>query len=196
MKRSTSLAPPQLIPTSGSYPRRSGVCQGPCAATAFAARGPAAASILGDALPLPPHCAQSPVGRVRDHDGQVLLLGVNHDANTTVHLAEIEGGAPYRVPKWVAVRVDGATRIIEYGENDHCCERFRLVDEWVREDGVQLEGRVGNAAARLVRSADLVRAVIERLAKDPLQFLHPVAEPCAECGRAWESLGRGWKARS
>ncbi len=47
---------------------------------AFAATGPAAGKITSDPLPLPPHIPQSPVGRVHDLDGQVLLIGVNHDA--------------------------------------------------------------------------------------------------------------------
>lgn len=51
---------------------------------AFAARGPRAEEILRDPLPVPPHAPASPVGRVHELDGQVLLLGVNHDADTTI----------------------------------------------------------------------------------------------------------------
>ena len=66
---------------------------------AFAAVGPQAAAITADPLPLPPHIPESPVGRVQGLDGQVLLLGVGHDADTTLHLAEIlalarEGSLP------------------------------------------------------------------------------------------------------
>ncbi|MBT8337432.1 MAG: AAC(3) family N-acetyltransferase, partial [Gemmatimonadetes bacterium] len=42
---------------------------------AFAAHGPAAPEILRDPLPLPPHVPESPVGRVHELDGWVLLLG-------------------------------------------------------------------------------------------------------------------------
>lgn len=62
---------------------------------AFAAIGPHAGAIVKTALPLPPHTPASPVGRVHDLDGQVLLLGVGHDANTSLHLAEILAGVPY-----------------------------------------------------------------------------------------------------
>ncbi len=41
---------------------------------AFAALGPRAEAIVKTALPLPPHTPDSPVGRVHDLDGQVLLL--------------------------------------------------------------------------------------------------------------------------
>ncbi|HEU4883512.1 MAG TPA: AAC(3) family N-acetyltransferase [Longimicrobium sp.] len=102
---------------------------------AFAAAGPRAAEITADPLPLPPHIPASPVGRVHDLGGQVLLLGVNHDADTTLHLAELLAGVPYRLPKSITVLQDGCPVRVEYGENDHCCARFALADAWLRERG-------------------------------------------------------------
>ena len=86
---------------------------------AFAAAGPAAAEITSGPLPLPPHIPDSAVGRVKDRDGQVLLLGVGHDADTMLHLAELVAGVPYRVPKHCTVLQDGRPVQIGYGENDH-----------------------------------------------------------------------------
>ncbi|MGI5862765.1 MAG: AAC(3) family N-acetyltransferase [Myxococcales bacterium] len=131
---------------------------------AFAAAGPLAALITSDPLPLPPHVPASPVGRVYELDGQVLLLGVGHDADTTLHLAELFGGVPYRVPKHITVLRDGRPVRIDYGENDHCGARFALLDEWLRERGLQAEGKVGHAHARLARSRDIVRVALEHLA--------------------------------
>src|SRR5918999_270605 len=74
---------------------------------AFAAVGRHAKEITADPLPLPPHRPESPAGRVHDLDGQILLLGVNHDANTTIHLAEVMAGVPYAVPKHCTVMRDG-----------------------------------------------------------------------------------------
>jgi aminoglycoside N3'-acetyltransferase len=151
---------------------------------AFAAAGPRAAEITGGPLPLPPHAPESPVGRVHELDGQVLLLGVGHDADTTVHLAELLAEVPYRVPKEITVTRDGRPVRIEYGENDHCCERFALADDWLRSRGLQREGTVGSAAARLIRARDIVAVTRERLARDPLVFLHPPDAGCAECDEA------------
>ena len=156
-------------------------------AFACAAAGPQAGYVLRDPLPLPPHRPESPVGRVHDLHGQVLLLGVNHDADTTIHLAELIAGVPYRQANHVTVMEDGRPKRIDYGENDHCCQRFNLADQWLRERGRQREGTVGHAHARLVRSRDVVAVVRERLARDLLIFLHPRGE-CAECDRAWASL--------
>jgi aminoglycoside N3'-acetyltransferase len=151
---------------------------------ALAALGPLAEQITRDPLPLPPHIPESPVGRVHELDGQVLLLGVGHDADTTLHLAELIANVPYRVPKHITVLQDGRPVRVPYGENDHCCERFTLADEWLR--GLQREGRVGNALARLARSRDIVEAALVRLARDPLVFLHEAG--CADCDAARASV--------
>ena len=155
---------------------------------AFAAVGPAADDLLRDPLPLPPHIRESPVGRVWEADGQVLLLGVNHDANTTIHLAELLAGAPYRIRKHCTVLEAGRPVRVEYGENDHCCERFLLVDPWLRSEGLQSEGPVGHGVGRLVRSVDVVRAVRARLEVEPLLFLHDPSAGCEECDLARSSI--------
>jgi aminoglycoside 3-N-acetyltransferase-4 len=155
---------------------------------AFAARGPAAQAILADPLPLPPHIPQSPVGRVHDHDGKVLLLEVGHDANTTLHLAELIAHVPYRSPGHCTVLKDGKKLRIDYGENNHCCARFALADEWLRREGLQNEGRIGHAQARLMRSRDVVRLAVAHLTHDPLLFLHRPQEGCVECDEARASI--------
>jgi aminoglycoside N3'-acetyltransferase len=154
---------------------------------AFAALGPHALAVTAGPLPLPPHAPGSPIDHVHTLDGQVLLLGVGHDADTTIHLAELMAGVPYGVPHRCTVLQEGAPRTIEYRENDHCCERFSLADDWLRERGLQREGAVGHAHARLVRSRDVVNVVLEKLRDDPLVFLHSRGE-CEECDAAHASI--------
>ena len=159
-------------------------------AHAFAAAGPQAERIIADPLPLPPHRQQSPVGRVHELDGQILLLGVGQDANTTIHLAECLAGVPYRLAKFITVRLGGRPVRLDYGENDHCCQRFALTDDWLRSRNLQSEGRVGHAHARLIRSRDIVTITREQIADDPLVFLHPPEAGCAECDAARDSIPR------
>lgn len=156
---------------------------------AFAAVGPQAQLVTADPLPLPPHIPASPVGRVHDLDGQVLLLGVGHDANTTLHLAELIAGVPYRTLSYCTVLENGRVTRIEYGENNHCCSRFAFADEWLEPRRLQLAGDVGHARARLANSRDLVSVTIEHLAADPLLFLHPAGAGCSECDEARQTVG-------
>jgi aminoglycoside N3'-acetyltransferase len=157
---------------------------------ASAAAGHLARLITSDPLPLPPNIPESPIGRVHQLDGQVLLLGVGHDADTTIHLAELLAGVPYRISRHCTALQNGRPVRIDYGENDHCCARFALVDNWLREQGLQAEGQVGHAHARLARARDIVSVVRQRLARDPLLFLHPSGSGCGECEEARGSVTR------
>ena len=185
----TTPTPPSLGVVADTFWRLPGVLRS-SHFHAFAAAGPEAARITSGPLPLPPHIPESPVGRVHDLDGQVLLLGVGHDADTTLHLAEILAGVPYRVSFYCTVLQDGRPVRIDYGENDHCCERFAFADEWLRARGLQSEGRVGHAHARLARARDIVKVALEHLARAPLLFLHPASAGCEQCDRARKSVRR------
>ncbi len=182
----TSRANPDLGVVPDTFWRMPGVVRAPHPFT-FAVAGPAAERIVGDPMPFPPHIPESGVGRVHELDGQVLLLGIGHDANTTLHLAEMTAGVPYRMPHHITVLRDGVPVRIDYEETDHCCQRFALADEWLRSRGLQHEGPVGHAHARLMRSRDIVRVAVEQLRGDPLLFLHPRGT-CAECDETWPSL--------
>lgn len=152
---------------------------------AFAAIGPRAADILAAHPVDVPHGLDSPVGRVFLLDGQVLLLGAGHDADTTVHLAENLAGVRYRLPHHATVLRDGQTVRFDYGEVDHCCENFALLDEWLGDR--QRRGPVGHAEARLACSQDIVEAAMERLRRNETIFLHPFGV-CGECDEARASL--------
>jgi aminoglycoside 3-N-acetyltransferase len=154
---------------------------------AFAAVGPDAARITA-AHPLDlPHGLNSPVGRVFDLDGQVLLLGVGHDANTTIHLAESLAGVRYRRPKSVTILEAGIPTRYRYNEIDHCCANFNLVDQWLDADGRQRRGRVGHGEARLTRSRDVVATVRARLSANETVFLHERGVD-SECDEARASI--------
>ena len=154
---------------------------------AFAAVGPKSPLITAPHPIDPPHGPDSPVGRVYELDGQVLLLGVDHDANTTVHLAENMAGVRYRRPKYVTVLQDGAPTRFDYVEIDHCCENFGLVGDWLTEMGLQHIGTVGNAQARLIRSRDIVQIVTDKLSQNETLFLHPTGVDI-ECDEARASI--------
>ena len=158
---------------------------------AFAASGPAARTITAPQPVDIPHGVDSPVGRVRALDGQVLLLGVGHDADTTIHLAENTAGVRYRRPARATILVAGRPTRVDYGEVDHCCEKFSLMDDWLEARGLQRRGVVGHADARLARSRDIVEAALAHLRQDETIFLH-AAGACGQCDEARSSLVASW----
>ena len=148
---------------------------------AFAAHGPLAARITAPHPVDIPHGLDSPPGRVYQLNGSVLLLGIGHDADTTIHVAENIAGVRYRQPKYATVLEDGHPRRYEYGETDHCCQRFSLLDDWLADR--QRRGTVGHGEARLARSRDIVAAALARLRENETVFLHAPGA-CGECDAA------------
>jgi aminoglycoside N3'-acetyltransferase len=153
----------------------------------FAAKGPHAAEITASHPPDLPHGPDSPIGRVHDLDGSVLLLGVGHDANTTVHLAEHLADVPYRIAKFCVVRRDGVPVRVDYAEIDHCCRNFRLVGEWLAARELERRGPAGHGTARLARARDIVTTVLDELCTDPCRFLCRPGT-CDECDLARASV--------
>ena len=186
---------PKATPTAGMgitaelFWRQPGVVRSTHPGGSFAAEGPLAEEICRPQPLSPPHGPDSPVGRVHDLDGQVLLLGVTHSENTTLHLAEAIAGVAYSISHPCVVEIDGVTRTVMIPEPDHCCRRFRQLDEWLRARGLQREGRVGHADARLANARDIVSVALENLRQDRLVFLCPPDEGCEECDRARASIG-------
>jgi aminoglycoside N3'-acetyltransferase len=156
---------------------------------AFAAIGPHAEQI---ARPHPidlPHGPDSPIGRAHDLDAEILLLGVGHDANTTVHLAENLAGVRYKLPKYATVIRDGRAVRHYYDEIDHCCANFALLDSWLDMRGLQQRGLVAGAPARLMRARGVVATALDHLRENEMVFLHPHGV-CTECDEARASVTR------
>jgi aminoglycoside 3-N-acetyltransferase len=148
------------------------------------------AALLTRHQPLSPvHGPQSPIGWLHDLDGWVLLLGVDHTSNTTIHLGEAVAGVPYGLRKWATVLREGQPRRVVFREADHCCRRFAFVEDWLTTRGLQREGTVGHARARLMHARDVAAVVAAHLRQDPTFFLCPPNVPCDECPAAWASIG-------
>ncbi|OJH34813.1 AAC(3) family N-acetyltransferase [Cystobacter ferrugineus] len=174
--------------TAELFWRQPGVRRSTHPGGSFAAEGPLAERICAPQPLSPPHGPDSPVGHVHELAGQVLLLGVGHGENTTLHLAEALAGVPYSVEHPCVVEVDGAAKTVMIAETDHCCRRFQLIDAPLRARALQREGLVGHAPARLCDSRDVVAVAVELLASDPLLFLCPPEEHCEECDVARASI--------
>ncbi len=100
----------------------------------------------------------SPLARVYDLDGCVLLLGAGHDSNTSFHLAKYRALVAARIPQGAPVLEAGERVWREYTDID-------LNEEPFAELGVDFEreraefvryGRVGLAEARLLRQRPAV----------------------------------------
>jgi aminoglycoside 3-N-acetyltransferase len=102
---------------------------------------------------------ESPLGRIYDLGGWVLLLGAWHATNTSLHLAEhradfagkreMENGAPVMLAgqrEWVSIQ-DIAL---------DCSDFERIGEDFERKTGNVRRGKVGDADAQLMPQRDLV----------------------------------------
>ncbi|HVU77597.1 MAG TPA: AAC(3) family N-acetyltransferase [Gaiellaceae bacterium] len=133
----------------------------------------------------------SPFDRLVERGGKVLLLGVGHVANTTVHLGEFRAGVRYvelqpslAWPRVHEVTVDGRARSFEYGRFAGCSRAFGVVERGLRERSLIRDGRVGDAQAQLVPAAAVVEETIALLRRDEHALLCTDPSPEHRCARA------------
>lgn len=132
----------------------------------FAALGPHAADLteghdlemmFGDA---------SPIGRLYALDGWVLLLGVNHENNTSLHLAEYRADWPGK--RWIdeagAMLVNGQRQWRGYPMLDLESDDFNTLGAAYEAAHGLTVGRVGQAEVRLLRQRPMVDYAVDWMA--------------------------------
>lgn len=101
----------------------------------------------------------SPLARIYDLEGQVLLLGVGHGNNTSLHLAEYRAAFPGKKPevRYAPIMVDGARRWVAFDDIAIDSDDFeRIGADFARDTGLERRGRVGVATALLMPQRALV----------------------------------------
>jgi aminoglycoside 3-N-acetyltransferase len=117
----------------------------------FAALGPAAAALTAGHSLTEGLGERSPLARLYDRDAKVLLLGVGHERNTSLHLAEYRSGVRSGAPQSGPVLVDGQRRWLTWDEIDLDADDFPAVGAELESTGTVRLGLVGSATARLMR---------------------------------------------
>jgi len=125
----------------------------------FAARGPQAERITANHVLDFGLGEGSPLARIYDLDGWVLLLGVGHTNNTSIHLAEYRANLPDRRerPNGAPLRIDGVRRWVDILDLDVDASDFpRIGAAFAQETGQVRSGRVANAVTLLLPQRSLV----------------------------------------
>ena len=126
----------------------------------FAAQGPDAEFVVGDHSYDHGLGEGSPLARVYDRDGTVLMLGTGYDTNTSFHLAEHRADreqtvSTHEVP---VIGPDGDRETVTYEQLDYDSGDFAAVGRDFEDERPEAvaEGTVGLANAKLVAQRDLV----------------------------------------
>lgn len=102
---------------------------------------------------------QSPLARIYDLAGHVLLLGVGHGNNTSLHLAEQRATYPGKatVRQGAPMLVDGVRQWVWFDDLDFDSDDFpQLGSDFARDTGLEQVGQIGLATARLMPQQALV----------------------------------------
>ncbi len=124
----------------------------------FVANGAAAETIVGEHPLSPAFGEASPLGRLYALDAKVLLIGVDHDRNTSLHLAEHRALWPgkCRLPQGAPLLRDGARRWVEYEDLVPRDEDFTEIGAAFARTGMERHGCIAQAESRLARQRALV----------------------------------------
>jgi aminoglycoside 3-N-acetyltransferase len=99
----------------------------------------------------------SPLARLYDLDARILLLGVGHSRNTSLHLAEYRTHQAHQVVQQGApVKVDGEREWVTFETLDYDTDDFEEVGLAAGGQGIERVGKVGAATARLLSQPRLV----------------------------------------
>lgn len=98
----------------------------------------------------------SPLARVHDLDGRVLLLGVGHDGDTSLHLAEYRAAGAKKVSSGAPIFENGHRFWRTFEDIDLDEEVFPEIGSDFEKEGCVSVGEVGSAKARLFNQRDAV----------------------------------------
>ncbi|MDF2718702.1 MAG: aminoglycoside N3-acetyltransferase [Paenibacillus sp.] len=102
---------------------------------------------------------RSPLARIYEAEGRVLLLGVGHGNNTSLHLAEIRADFPGKREMNAKAPIirDGIREWASFRELDYDSSDFEAIGrDFAKDTGLVRSGRIANATAMLMPQKPLV----------------------------------------
>ena len=131
---------------------------------------------------------ESPIGRLYSKgNGQILLIGVDHTSNTSIHLAESLAGCHHYFDEVIRYKANETTWRTFKGCGG-CSRGFYKIRGMIDFTKYEHKGKIGNALTYLVEQKPFVDAAKTALEKTPWGLLCDKPE-CRGCTKAREFFG-------
>ncbi len=114
----------------------------------------------------------SPIGKLYELDGQVLLIGVGYDKNTSIHLADVRAEYPgkHNCVEHSAIMENGQRIWKAYETLFVDGEDFEQIGAAFEAAHPVKKARLGNATLKLMRQRELVDFAVEWIQRNRLHF--------------------------
>jgi len=134
----------------------------------FAAWGKSAKFIIGDHRLTSGLGEHSPLARIYDLDGKILLIGVNHYNNTSLHLAEYRSdfSGKKHIKNGSAMIKNKKRQWVEYEDLDHNSDDFEQLGIDFESEVNYTIGKIGIAEVRLISQREIVDFAIDWFKKN------------------------------
>lgn len=144
----------------------------------FAALGPRAGFYTQNQPFHFPLGSDSPLARLHQMNGYVLLIGVDHAVNSSLHLSEVWSNVPY-LHRSARVKTS-QDRWTKMEGSPACSQGFGKIELVLRQARIIRRGNVGNAPCQLMRQRELISMGVAMLqgASDSLLCDDPYCPWC------------------
>ncbi len=139
----------------------------------------------------------SPLDKLSERGGYILLLGVGQNVNSIIHLAEFLADIPYLYtwerpdfPHTARVKCDGYEKEVTLAPSPGCSEGFGKMEPVLRNRGIIKDGKIGKARCQLMKARDIVDAAVELLTTNPEALLCD-DDTCYSCREKMKSIYKG-----
>ncbi len=120
-----------------------------------------------------PEGFQSPIGKLYKDKGHILLIGVNFDKITALHLAEaiINDNFPEKYQPEILVKINNKRKFVKLKYYDNRPKNFKRIYSTVKKKGALKELKINNCNITLIKLKPLINEAVKKIKNNKKYFL-------------------------